>query len=386
MAGVLFEDIFNVKDIDPEGKKFDRGKLAGIDWGAHICVVHFVRLEHVVLGRPSGGCFCPEHGLLWVYGGSRFPTTLPVSSPCSTRQVQGHWATPHSLRSPIKQIAKSINLVEFERHMDAVGLFHCRAKACVVHGNLGNGWFRPVPKISMCSLEGALNVNKEARIWVVHWFTSLRSMSITAPLETVGKLRIPSFPPRAPARKIVPPGSPRQINLPSANRRRRRPFICFGSKFDRVLFSLGNLRSSCVFSVAVISQVQENGRGASRESGKNAAASIWAALKRNGENGRKTAGPPRLAASLVNLILSSQGFHSFTLTVGPGISAGLARITRLPWRLFVALTLHTLGVAANPTSELPGVFKECDIQLSNIAVFLSVIGHCISQNWVKHVA
>lgn len=27
MAGVLFEDIFNVKDIDPEGKKFDRGML-----------------------------------------------------------------------------------------------------------------------------------------------------------------------------------------------------------------------------------------------------------------------------------------------------------------------------------------------------------------------
>lgn len=27
MAGVLFEDIFNVKDIDPEGKKFDRGEL-----------------------------------------------------------------------------------------------------------------------------------------------------------------------------------------------------------------------------------------------------------------------------------------------------------------------------------------------------------------------
>lgn len=24
MAGILFEDIFNVKDIDPEGKKFDR--------------------------------------------------------------------------------------------------------------------------------------------------------------------------------------------------------------------------------------------------------------------------------------------------------------------------------------------------------------------------
>ncbi|XP_062355111.1 DNA-directed RNA polymerases I, II, and III subunit RPABC3 isoform X4 [Cinclus cinclus] len=24
MAGILFEDIFDVKDIDPEGKKFDR--------------------------------------------------------------------------------------------------------------------------------------------------------------------------------------------------------------------------------------------------------------------------------------------------------------------------------------------------------------------------
>lgn len=24
MAGILFEDIFNVKDIDPEGRKFDR--------------------------------------------------------------------------------------------------------------------------------------------------------------------------------------------------------------------------------------------------------------------------------------------------------------------------------------------------------------------------
>lgn len=27
MAGVLFEDIFDVKDIDPDGKKFDRGKV-----------------------------------------------------------------------------------------------------------------------------------------------------------------------------------------------------------------------------------------------------------------------------------------------------------------------------------------------------------------------
>ena len=32
MAGVLFEDIFDVKDIDPEGKKFDRGECKFLTW------------------------------------------------------------------------------------------------------------------------------------------------------------------------------------------------------------------------------------------------------------------------------------------------------------------------------------------------------------------
>ena len=27
MAGILFEDIFDVKDIDPDGKKFERGTV-----------------------------------------------------------------------------------------------------------------------------------------------------------------------------------------------------------------------------------------------------------------------------------------------------------------------------------------------------------------------
>jgi len=39
MAGVLFEDIFNVKDIDPEGKKFDRGKF---DLYLDMCMHQFV--------------------------------------------------------------------------------------------------------------------------------------------------------------------------------------------------------------------------------------------------------------------------------------------------------------------------------------------------------
>lgn len=33
MAGVLFEDIFDVKDIDPEGKKFDRGEYISHFYG-----------------------------------------------------------------------------------------------------------------------------------------------------------------------------------------------------------------------------------------------------------------------------------------------------------------------------------------------------------------
>ena len=36
MAGILFEDIFDVKDIDPDGKKFDRGA-----WHAYIpCILY----------------------------------------------------------------------------------------------------------------------------------------------------------------------------------------------------------------------------------------------------------------------------------------------------------------------------------------------------------
>lgn len=39
MAGVLFEDIFDVKDIDPEGKKFDRGKYISHCMPGYYCVI-----------------------------------------------------------------------------------------------------------------------------------------------------------------------------------------------------------------------------------------------------------------------------------------------------------------------------------------------------------
>jgi len=38
MAGVLFEDIFDVKDVDPEGKKFDRGRIFTVHF-------HFLKLR-----------------------------------------------------------------------------------------------------------------------------------------------------------------------------------------------------------------------------------------------------------------------------------------------------------------------------------------------------
>lgn len=35
LGGVLFEDIFDIKDIDPEGKKFDRGKFDSSKFGSN---------------------------------------------------------------------------------------------------------------------------------------------------------------------------------------------------------------------------------------------------------------------------------------------------------------------------------------------------------------
>ena len=55
MTGILFEDIFDVKDIDPDGKKFDRGKTRVIEavlWWVVVCVARWK--EHM-LSRGGGG-------------------------------------------------------------------------------------------------------------------------------------------------------------------------------------------------------------------------------------------------------------------------------------------------------------------------------------------
>ena len=39
MAGVLFEDIFDVKDIDPDGKKFERGLYLAYMFGIVLSVI-----------------------------------------------------------------------------------------------------------------------------------------------------------------------------------------------------------------------------------------------------------------------------------------------------------------------------------------------------------
>lgn len=41
MALILFEDIFDVKDIDPDGKKFERGTI----YGSHVELVVFATLH-----------------------------------------------------------------------------------------------------------------------------------------------------------------------------------------------------------------------------------------------------------------------------------------------------------------------------------------------------
>jgi len=43
MAGVLFEDIFDVKDIDPDGKKFDKGAFF-----ISLTVLSFVILHYIM--------------------------------------------------------------------------------------------------------------------------------------------------------------------------------------------------------------------------------------------------------------------------------------------------------------------------------------------------
>ena len=55
MAGVLFEDIFDVKDIDTDGKKFDKGKINIILLIAYFGLLLWVVWLHLVSARPSRG-------------------------------------------------------------------------------------------------------------------------------------------------------------------------------------------------------------------------------------------------------------------------------------------------------------------------------------------
>ena len=40
MSGILFEDIFDIKDVDPEGKQFDRGKIFSMHKTFRFCLCH----------------------------------------------------------------------------------------------------------------------------------------------------------------------------------------------------------------------------------------------------------------------------------------------------------------------------------------------------------
>ncbi|XP_021250532.1 DNA-directed RNA polymerases I, II, and III subunit RPABC3 isoform X2 [Numida meleagris] len=64
MAGILFEDIFDVKDIDPEGKKFDRvSRLHCESESFKMDLILDVNIQIypvdlALLTCPTGGCSC----------------------------------------------------------------------------------------------------------------------------------------------------------------------------------------------------------------------------------------------------------------------------------------------------------------------------------------
>ncbi|XP_035413164.1 DNA-directed RNA polymerases I, II, and III subunit RPABC3 isoform X2 [Cygnus atratus] len=64
MAGILFEDIFDVKDIDPEGKKFDRvSRLHCESESFKMDLILDVNIQIypvdlAPLTCPTGGCSC----------------------------------------------------------------------------------------------------------------------------------------------------------------------------------------------------------------------------------------------------------------------------------------------------------------------------------------
>ncbi|XP_005235589.1 DNA-directed RNA polymerases I, II, and III subunit RPABC3 isoform X2 [Falco biarmicus] len=64
MAGILFEDIFDVKDIDPEGKKFDRVSRLHCEsesFKMDLILDVNIQIYPVDLALPMclmGGCLC----------------------------------------------------------------------------------------------------------------------------------------------------------------------------------------------------------------------------------------------------------------------------------------------------------------------------------------
>ncbi|XP_030351555.1 DNA-directed RNA polymerases I, II, and III subunit RPABC3 isoform X2 [Strigops habroptila] len=64
MAGILFEDIFDVKDIDPEGKKFDRVSRLHCEsesFKMDLILDVNIQIYPVDLALPTcpmGGCSC----------------------------------------------------------------------------------------------------------------------------------------------------------------------------------------------------------------------------------------------------------------------------------------------------------------------------------------
>lgn len=63
MALILFEDIFDVKDIDPDGKKFERGLILCTCTQCRLQLVDFVVIQNTMLAPMLTIVDCVVHNV-----------------------------------------------------------------------------------------------------------------------------------------------------------------------------------------------------------------------------------------------------------------------------------------------------------------------------------
>ncbi|MGH0145031.1 UNVERIFIED_CONTAM: hypothetical protein FKN15_033066 [Acipenser sinensis] len=91
MAGILFEDIFDVKDIDPDGMKFERGKgrgclrECGLAWKDHLSVAEWFGNVTAQRGKVLSMSGIPSRALQMKPSREISPTSSPDTQSVSLK-------------------------------------------------------------------------------------------------------------------------------------------------------------------------------------------------------------------------------------------------------------------------------------------------------------